>query len=183
MRMMLVSTSVVLTAFGLAVAAEELKSGLPVGAPLPAYTVRDITGPNKGVSLCYRCKYGEQPVVNIFAREMTDEVASLVKQLDKKVGENRDKKMAGFVVLLTDDSDAAESKLKEVATKHKLENIPLTVFEGPAGPESYKIDSKADVTVMLWVDGVVKSNFAFEKGKLKKDGIDKIVKDTAKILE
>ena len=31
-----------------------LKSGLQVGEPAPAFQVQDITGPNKGSSLCYR---------------------------------------------------------------------------------------------------------------------------------
>lgn len=40
-------------AVGVAVAAD-LKSGLQVGEPAGAFNVKDITGPNKGKSLCYR---------------------------------------------------------------------------------------------------------------------------------
>jgi hypothetical protein len=121
-------------------------------------------------------------VVNVFAREITDNLTSLVKQIDEKISANADKKMAGFVVLLTDDPDAAEPRLKELAEKRKIENTPLTVFDGVAGPENYKIDEKADVTVMMWVDGKVKVNRVFEKGKLDKQAIAAIVKDTEKIL-
>jgi hypothetical protein len=122
-------------------------------------------------------------VVNIFAREITDNLTSLVRQIDEKIGANSDKKMAGFVVLLTDDPDDAEAKLKELARKHKIEHTPLTVFDGVAGPEDYSIAREADVTVMMWVDGEVKVNHVFAKGKLDKPAIAKIVKDTAKILE
>jgi hypothetical protein len=121
-------------------------------------------------------------VVNVFAREITDNLTSLVKQIDEKISANADKKMAGFVVLLTDDPDAAEPRLKELAEKRKIENTPLTVFDGVAGPENYKIAEKADVTVMMWVDGEVKVNRVFEKGKLDKKAIAAIVKDTEKIL-
>jgi hypothetical protein len=121
-------------------------------------------------------------VVNVFAREITDSLTSLVKQIDEKISANADKKMAGFVVLLTDDPDAAEPRLKELAEKRKIENTPLTVFDGVAGPENYKIAEKADVTVMMWVDGEVKVNRVFEKGKLDKQAIAAIVKDTEKIL-
>ena len=38
---------------GVAVA-EELQSGLQVGDHAGPFNVRDITGPNKGKSLCYR---------------------------------------------------------------------------------------------------------------------------------
>jgi hypothetical protein len=34
--------------------AAELKSGLQVGASAGAFNVKDITGPNKDKSLCYR---------------------------------------------------------------------------------------------------------------------------------
>jgi len=122
-------------------------------------------------------------VVNIFTREITDNLTSLVKQIDEKIDANSDKKMAGFVVLLTDDPDASEPKLKELAKKHNLEKTPLTVFEGLAGPEPYKIAKEADVTVMMWVGGEVKVNHVFQKGQLNKAAISKVVKDTAKILE
>ena len=78
-------------------------------------------------------------------------MASLVKQLDKQVESNKSKKMASFVVLLTEDPDAAESELKAFAEKHNIKNGPLTIFEGSAGPEKYKIAKEADVTVNLWV--------------------------------
>jgi hypothetical protein len=122
-------------------------------------------------------------VVNVFAREITDDLTSLVKQIDEKIGANTDKKMAGFVVLLTDDPDAAEPRLKELAEKQKIEKTPLTVYDGVAGPADYKIAEKADVTVLMWVGGKVKVNRVFEKGKLDKVAIGKIMKDTATILE
>ena len=90
--------------------------------------------------------------------------------------------MAGFVVLLTEDPDAAESELKAFAEKHGIKNVPLTIFDGSSGPESYKIAKEADVTVNLWVGRKSKANHAFAKGKLDKDGIAAIIADTSKIL-
>ena len=122
-------------------------------------------------------------MVNIFAREITDNLTSLVKQIDAQIGANSEQKMAGFVVLLTDDPDAAEPSLKELAEKNKISNTPLTVYDGLAGPENYNIAEKADVTVMMWVGGEVKVNHVFAKGKLDKKAVAMIVKDTAKILK
>ena len=60
-------------------------------------------------------------MVNIHARAITPELASLVRQLDGLVKPATDQEGAGlgfkganraFVVLLTDDPDAAESKLE-----------------------------------------------------------------------
>ncbi len=121
-------------------------------------------------------------MVNIFAREITENLTGLVKQIDEKIDANRDEKMAGFVVFLTDDPDAVEPKLKELAEKHKIARTPLTIFDGVAGPERYKIAEDADVTVMMWVGGKVKVNRAFAKGKLDKKAVETLVQVTSKIL-
>ncbi len=161
----------------------ELKSGLQVGERTPAYVVNDVTGPKAGTSLCYRCKYGGRPVVNIFARKMTPEVADLIAKIDAKVGDNKRQRMAAFVVHLTDDADESATKLKMVAKKNHIENTPLTNYEGLSGPSNYKIAKDADVTVMMWVGGKVKVNHALKKGELSKDAIKEIVADTKKILK
>lgn len=167
---------------GLALAAEELKSGLPVGEDLPAFNVRDITGPSKGTTLCYRCQYGAQPVAAVFTREMSDSVKDLIKKLDGKVGENKDKKMAAFIVVLTEDPDALEPKLVALAKDAQIKNTPLTIVEGVTGPPEYKLSKDAEVTVMMWADNVVKFNQAFAKGKLDKKAVDGVVAETKKIL-
>lgn len=106
----------------------------------------------------------------------------MVKAIDAKVAENSEKDMAGFVVLLSDDPDAAEEKIKKFAAKHGIENVPLTVFDGSAGPENYKISEDADITVLLWSGQKVEANHAFAKGKLNKKALAKVIADTEKIL-
>jgi hypothetical protein len=121
--------------------------------------------------------------VSIFARELTDDLASLVKQVDEQVGNNKNKQMAAFFVLLAEDEDAAKGKLEELAKKHDIKNVPLTVFDGTAGPPDYKIAKDADVTVLLWKKQTVAANHAFAKKGLDKKGIDTVVADTSKILQ
>ncbi len=126
-------------------------------------------------------------MVSIFARTIDDNLASLVKKIDAKVGADKDtpkfKRMAAFVVVLTDDPEATETKLKELAKKHGIKNVPLTLFDGVAGPPKYKIAEDADVTVLMWKKHSVKSNHAFGKGKLNKKSVAAVVKSTAKILD
>lgn len=122
-------------------------------------------------------------MVTVFAREITDNLASLVRKVDEQVGKHKDDKLSSFVVVLTDDPDKIESKLKELAEKHDIEDVPLTLFDGDAGPPSYKIAKDADVTVLLWRKTEVKANHAFSKGELDEKAIDKIIADIPKILE
>ena len=121
--------------------------------------------------------------MSIFARELTDDLASLVKQVDEQVAQNNSKKMAAFVVVLTEDPDAAAPKLEDLAKKQDIKNVPLTIFDGEAGPGSYKIAEEADVTVMMWKGLEVKANHAFKKGELNAEKVKTIVADTSKILE
>ena len=122
-------------------------------------------------------------MVNIFAREITDDLASLVKQIDETVGKNEEKKMAAFVVLLAEDADAAAAPLEKLAEEQKIANTPLTVYDGVAGPPEYSIAEDADVTVMMWVGGKVKVNHALRKDELKPEKIKEIVEGTSQILE
>lgn len=123
-------------------------------------------------------------MVNIVAREITDDLTSLVKKIDDVVGKNKDKKMAAFFVLLSKDPDADEKKLKELAKKKEIKNIPLTVYEGIAGPPNFKVSEDADVTIMMWVgkQRQVKVNHALTNKDLKA-ATEEVVRDTGKILK
>jgi hypothetical protein len=48
------SLALLIASTGVMLAAGELQSGLPVGEKVGPFEVKDITGPNKGKSLCYR---------------------------------------------------------------------------------------------------------------------------------
>jgi hypothetical protein len=163
--------------------AEEPKSGLKDGAFVAAFNVRDVTGPNEGKTLCYRCLYNTRPVVSIFTRNLDDATAQLIKKVDEQVGKNEDKQMRAFVVLLTDDADSAEEQLKKVAEKQGIKNVPLTVFDGEAGPPEYKINKDAEVTVLMWNKSKVEANRGFAKGEFDAKDVPVVLDDTKKILE
>jgi len=177
----LLALTIVASAVSVGTAAD-IKSGLQVGDYPAAFYVADITGPAAGTKLCYRCRYGAKPVVNIFARKMDDNVTKLVKELDAVVAKNKDSEMSGFVVVLTDDPDAQEAGLKKAAKEAGITHVPLTVFENSVGPAKYKISKDADITVLMWVESDVKVNHALKADQLNSEAIAKIVGDTKKIL-
>jgi hypothetical protein len=116
----------------------------------------------------------------IFAREVSDGLASLVKKIDEATTHNKDCRMGSFAVFLNDD-ESLEKRLKEFADKEKLEKLVLTI-DNPAGPKAYKIAKEADITVLLYSKGEVKANYAFRKGEMKDEDVQKIVADLSKIL-
>ena len=121
-------------------------------------------------------------MVSVFTRKITDDLASLVKQIDNTVAKNSGKKMKAFVVYLGDDPAAAEKKLQALAKEHKITSTPLTVFQTEEGPPNYRISRDADVTVLMWSGRQVKANVAFGKKTLTKQDVEKVIKSTAKIL-
>ena len=122
-------------------------------------------------------------MVAIFTRTITDNLASLVKQVDTAVGKNKASRLKAFVVVLSDDPDADEPKLKALAKKHGIKNVPLTIFDGISGPPPYKISQGAETTVLMWKKGKLASNKGFEKGKLSKAALKTVAGDTAVLLK
>jgi hypothetical protein len=167
----------------LVVRAADVESGLKTGDFCNAFNVKDITGPNAGKSLCYRCQYGKRPVVTVFTREVNDNVAKLISEVDKIVEANKSKDMKAFVVVLAEDADKIAPKLEAIAKEKGIKNVPLTIFDGDAGPEQYKIGKDASVTVMTWKDLNLKTNVSLAKGELNDAKIKSLSVDAAKIVD
>jgi len=117
----------------------------------------------------------------IFAREISDNLTSLVKKIDAATVSNSKCHMGSFVVFLNDE-EGFTKKLKEVAEKEGLKECVLTVVDNKAGPAGYGIDKDADITVVLYDRRTVKSNHAFRRGELTPQAVDRIVAELPKIL-
>jgi ABC-type sugar transport system substrate-binding protein len=118
----------------------------------------------------------------IFAREVSDNLTSLVKKIDEATVANKSARMGSFVVVLTDDEEKAQKDLQTLGKKQGLKSCVLSTVDSPAGPDAYKIAKDADVTVVLYRGQKVVANYAFKKGELKSDDVARIVKDVEKIV-
>jgi hypothetical protein len=116
----------------------------------------------------------------IFAREISGPLTGLVKKLDEATVKNKDKKLGSFVVFLNDE-DSTTEKLLELAQKEKIEHTILALMES-AGPKDYKVAKEAEITVVLYVGGKVKANYAFKKRTLRDADVTRILGDLSKIL-
>jgi hypothetical protein len=169
--------------------AAELKSGKQPGDAIGAFDVVKCAGSEDdgvklGQELCYRCKYGNRPMVMVFSRKSDDSLSGLVKKLDACVAKNSDEKLAAFVNLLGDNRDALEAHAKELGKKTKAPRVPIVVpVEYEQGPADYGINPDADVTVILAVKGTVVANRAYGPGQLNDKAVEQILSDVPKILE
>ena len=116
----------------------------------------------------------------IFARGISDNLASLVKKIDAETVKNGQKNMGSFVVFLSDEEGMFD-KVKKFAEKEGLKECILTI-DNVTGPEDYKVAKDAEVTVVLYNKRKVEANYAFRKGELNAQAIERIVKDVSKIV-
>ena len=117
----------------------------------------------------------------IFAREVSDNLTSLVKKIDAETAKNSKARMGSYVIFLSRDEKISDT-LKALAGKEGIKSTILAAMETPAGPEGYHVAKAADITVVLYKKNTVAANYAFKKGELNAAAIDKIVADMPKIL-
>ena len=161
-------------------AAEPIKSGPQVGDKVPGpFEPFNVTGSNAGEECCLFCKFGNDPVVMIFAKDISDPLSALTKKIDE-LGVKYKKADLGSCVIFWQKGAALRPALKTLAEKQGLKEIVLATLE--KGPTDYAISKDADVTVILYTGAAVKANYAFRKGELDEKAIEAIVKDVAKIL-
>ncbi|MGV3484204.1 MAG: hypothetical protein ACO1RT_07290, partial [Planctomycetaceae bacterium] len=151
-RLFLGSVLSVALVCGVASAADTAKESLKQGDSIGAFYVTKVAGAaddgvETGEELCYRCKYGQRPMVMIFTRKGGAKVNELVGQLDKAVTTHKDAQLKGLVTILGDDQSTLKSQATTIAKESGAKNVPVVVAaDSETGPESYRISPTADVT-------------------------------------
>jgi hypothetical protein len=169
-------------------AASEVQSGPQPGDKIAPFDVVKCAGAtDDGVSvgdtLCYRCKYGAKPMVMVFTRKSDEQVAGLVKKLDKAVAKNSEKELKAFVNIVGESRSEAESSAKQLAKDTSVENVPIVVPEETTnGPDNYGINPDAVVTVIVARDGKVVASHGYSAAP-DSDDINQIMQDVDKAIE
>src|SRR5262249_24456907 len=126
-------------------------------------------------------QFGSNPVVMIFAHEMSDALTKLIKKIDVETAKNKRARMGSFVVFLSAD-EKLDDALEALAAKEKIKTTILGIFEDRAGPPRYKLAKEAVVTVILYVRRKVAANHAFKQCELNAKAVDAVMADVPKIL-
>jgi hypothetical protein len=116
----------------------------------------------------------------VFTRKTSEPLASLVKKIDKKIGENDELK--SFVVVIPKKGENPTDDIKKLAKDAEIKHVPLTIGESPDGPPDYEVSHDADVTILMWKNGKVRVNKGF-KGELSDKDIEAILADIPKVTD
>jgi hypothetical protein len=164
-----------------AVAADPAK-GLKQGDSIGAFYVTKVAGApddnvKSGQELCYRCKYGQRPMVMVFTRKAGDKVTQLVSQLDKAIAENSDSQLKGFVTVMGADQSSLKESAKQIAESSKSKMVPVTVAaDSENGPANYRLDPNAEVTIVVANESQVVATHTFAADSIDVAAVMKEVK-------
>jgi len=147
---------------------------------LTAFRPLNINGEYANEPHCLVCENGLNPVVMIFARDLSEPLLKLVTLLEAATAKHRTQNLGAFVVFLK-DSEPFRGQLDQVARTKRLKYTILSI-EDPDLLEDYKVAKDAEVTVVLYTRSVVQANHAFKRGGLDDRAINAILADLPKIL-
>jgi hypothetical protein len=163
-------------------AAEPCTSGLTPGQKPGPYSSIVSVGAERGQSHCYICDTADHPAVVVFARHLSEPLGKLVAGLDKAVADDKAAGLRAWVTFLSDDQTALDPKVVEWGMKYAVRGVPLGVFESLDGPPSYRLSRDAEVTVLLFVNRKVVTNFAFREGELTEEHVADVIKALPGVL-
>jgi len=166
-----------------------LKSGPQPGESIPGpFHDLNINGPHAGNPHCLVCEFGLRPTVLVFVRGvLTDKSAAteLVRKLDEALDRNKNVELRAGVVILNDDAAKEESRKELVrkleASTKELKHV-LVAVDVAAGPEKYKVNKDADVTVLIYEKHKILANSAFAKDKLTDNDVTSIMATVRKMV-
>lgn len=163
-RRLLAFALVLSLACGVATAADDsLKEGESIGVFYVTKVAGAVDdGVEPGDDICYRCRYGSQPMVMVFARDTAGKVPELIKQLEAAVLDNEEAKLKGLLTLMGEDMLSLKTDAKEIAEAAEVKMVPIVIAkETKTGPLNYKLSSAAEVTIVLAKDSQVVSTHVF----------------------
>ena len=163
----------------------EIDSGLQTGEQAVSFDVKDCTGPAAGKTLCYFCRYGHRPVVAIFVNELSPQVESLIKAVDRAAEAHRSQRVAALVVYLGDDTPEVEDQLRALSRAAELRHTPLTLVRESKAQlrEKYQLSKEAAVTMLMWRELRVRDRIAFDTAKIPADVIESLNQRVKSLLE
>jgi hypothetical protein len=130
---------------------------------------------------------GYNLVALIFAREVSDPLTSLVKKIDRQLGESSARHKGGrlgvFVIFCSDDPKL-RGQLEKLIAREGLKHIVFSISaQKSQGPPRYRVARDAELTVAVYnKDARVAANFALASVDLTAAQANDILKSLRKSL-
>lgn len=141
-------------------------------------------------------RYGVDPTVAIFSRELPQNdsaLAKLVQTLDQEVGKHRNDRLHSFVTFLTLKGDFTQDvaqplqikQIREFGENLQLKHTPLLLDRTESErTKAYNISADTTVLVLVYVNQTVQARFSFTADKPLDDaGVQSILAAAKKLID
>jgi hypothetical protein len=168
----------------LLVGGDSFPSGPKVGDKLPDFKAHAHSGPDAGKEFKMLAKAKAGPTLLIFMHAQSDEGITrpglqFLRPVDKYAA--KQDKLATQIVWITGDKDKTAAYLKRAESSLMLQSpVSICLDGGKDGPETYGLNDKVQITVLVCNDNKVVANFALSDP----NGTDsrKVITAVAKVL-
>ncbi len=154
---------------------QELNTGPAVGTALTPVKAYGVGGPHPGAyagkEFDVAGEIGDGPGAILFMHELTRNILPVVRGLDQFGSEYSLKGFKTFILMLSPDRTAAESRLKAVNGSLKLRNPVVLSLDGAEGPGNYALNRKATLSLALVDKGKVVRTHAYTDVNAEDEGI------------
>lgn len=158
--------------------AREFVSGPQPGKSMPGpFEPLHINGADAGEEACMFCKYGDNPVVMVFATRPGVHLTELVGKLESAA--TGAKRAVGACVVVTDTNPVTRASLERLAMELHLKHVVLAVIDG-ARLKPYALHPGAETTVIFFTKQVVRGNRALRAGELTEQMVSDIASEAAR---
>ena len=160
--------------------------GCEIGAEVPAFYVREITGNRPNLAVCLVCQNGDRPVVLVAVRKVDAQVERLLEDLDRTIESHRADGLRSFAIFLS--SDAKELKdlpprLMTLARDRKLA-LPLAIpVESTTGPAGLALPSDVQTVVLFYEQKKIVARRLIRSGELTKEQVEQVVREAERMVE
>jgi hypothetical protein len=153
-------------------------TGCEIGAEVPPFYVREITGDHPNLAVCLVCKNGDRPSVLISIRKTDAQVERLLAAMDRTVDAHRADGLRGFAIFLPADANHLKelpARLTTLARERHL-SLPLTIpVESTTGPAALKLPDDVPTTVLFYVDKKIVARSFLKAGELTDDRTSQLI--------
>lgn len=165
------------------VALADIDSGPAVGTVIQSLKVEVVTGEKAGQELDYFVEREAKPTIYVFvhAERFDRPVGRYLKKLDEAV-KAHDGKASVIAVWLTDDKEAAKTRLKAVQNSLQFGATTLAVYPSLKDlPDGWGLNADAHLTAVVVGDKKVTADFAYVS--VNETAVREVAVELAKIVK
>lgn len=161
-------------------AAEKPPAACEVGAEIPSFFVREVTGERPNLATCLVCRYGNRPVVLVSVRQLDEEGEKLIKAIDQAVDRGRGLGLKGFAVFVGEKPADVQPRLMALVRQRGV-TLSLTIPIETEGPLIVRPPAEANLAVLCYSQRKIVASHVLRPGELGSACTQRVLADVQQL--